>query len=352
MKFIIHLPLAAILGFVLQIIIHEIGHFIGGLITGWRFLFIQIFNLVVLQKDNKISFMVSRDIGFKCIMAPLNLSQDAYMYTIGGCLFNLMSGLFGLIFAFILPISFIVWAYLWCFSVFGIGMFIINGVFSRKKSYVCSDKTCFNLLRSNNLNKICHNAQLIIAKHLMQGLTYKNMGNELICLCPDNANNDILAYQAVLEFYYHLDDGDFLKARLALEKVKNKDVLCREIEDVIEMELAYLSMINDIRMITELLCNAKKELFLNKINDIGRIIMDHERKGDIHSERVVVVFNTYKLLFSDNIFNAVNYLDKASKSVTGTKFIYNGEKYFCAKQLESIRKYLIGAAIYKRKMLA
>ena len=64
-RILLHIIPAIAIGFIVQIVLHEIGHLIGGLLTGWRFLYMQLYTLV-LKRDNKgLKLVVVRDKGFK-----------------------------------------------------------------------------------------------------------------------------------------------------------------------------------------------------------------------------------------------------------------------------------------------
>ena len=60
---------------------------------------------------------------------------------------------------------------------FAIGIFIMNGTSSIKR--LCNDKACYNLLKSNNRARVLHNIQLLIAKQLIKGLCYSEIGMSL-----------------------------------------------------------------------------------------------------------------------------------------------------------------------------
>lgn len=63
---------ALFIAFVLQIIVHEGGHLVGGLLTGYRFVSFRIFTLTLLRRDGR--FIVRRfnipGTGGQCIMLP------------------------------------------------------------------------------------------------------------------------------------------------------------------------------------------------------------------------------------------------------------------------------------------
>lgn len=328
-------------GFIVQILIHEIGHLIGGIITGWKFLFIQVYRLVLKRTNKGLKFDVVKDRGFKCILYPESIDAKALLYTMGGCIINLVTGAIGLIILILVPMPPVEWLYMWCFSAFGIGMYIVNGRANIKR--VCNDKACNNLIKTDHQTSICHNAQLIVAYHLMKGMTYRNIGDEIICLCPEVASNDIEAYQAVLEFYYYLDVGNHLKMGRALNKIRNRDNISEEVADIIEMEFLYVRLLLAIKLNIEKTDSNKASNIVFNLNDIEKCIKDHENKGDIHSLRIKAVFKAYRKYMTGAVSEAVEILDKAIKLVERSSYVYEGEKKFSIRQLSYIKKCLNAA---------
>ena len=81
-----------------QLVIHEAGHLVFGLATGYRFNSYRIFNLMWLKEDGKIRFrkLSVAGTGGQCLMNPPDL-QDGKMpvmlYNFGGAILNLISAL-------------------------------------------------------------------------------------------------------------------------------------------------------------------------------------------------------------------------------------------------------------------
>lgn len=322
----LHLIPAVVSGFVLQTILHELGHLLGGLITGWRLLYIQIYRLVIKRGSGIVRISVVEERGFKCIMCPSSINSRALLYTVGGCITNLVTGLAGFIIMLIMPFTPSLWIYLWCFSVFGVALFLVNGTGSIKR--VCNDKACYKLLKEDNHNRICHNGQLMVAKHLMEGLSYRNIGEELICLCPDLVCNDIQAYQTVLEYYYYLDKRNHMMIGPALNKIRNRGNISGEVLRIIELEEVYLRLVIGFGLFK---CKTERSIIIQE--DIDKYI----RKGDIHSLRVKAVYDAYQMLRKGELNTCVEMLDNAIDKMKSFSCVYEGERIFCVNQLRKIK---------------
>ena len=321
-EFIINLIPAIIAGFIIQVILHEIGHFIGGKVTGWSFLFIQIYRFLIRRTDKGLRLLITNDIGFQCIMYPGSINTKALIYTMGGCITNLLSALMGFILLFTVDVSPLMWLYVWCFSVFGIGLFFVNGRSSIKR--VCNDRACYNLLKINSQARLCHNSQLLIAKQLMKGLSYSEIGEEAICLCNDIAKNDIEAYQVVLEYYYYLDMGNYMILEQVLDKVRDKENISTELVHIIEMELIYVKLYLALRL--------HRKSYIN-LNDIEKAIKRYGKKGDIHTLRVGTVYKAYLYYVNQINQEAAIIIDSTINDIKKSKYIYEGDKVFCIRQL-------------------
>ncbi len=85
-----------------QIIIHEAGHMIGGLLTGYRFLFFRIGSTTLVRTDSrfKIRKLKVPGTGGQCIMVPPEMKYGDYpvvIYNLGGGLLNLIVSLISII---------------------------------------------------------------------------------------------------------------------------------------------------------------------------------------------------------------------------------------------------------------
>lgn len=89
--------------YLLHILIHEIGHLIFGLLSGYTFVSFRVGNLTIIQKDGKFKF-ASINIpgtGGQCLMSPPSYNDGYYpyvLYNLGGVLINLITSVIALFF--------------------------------------------------------------------------------------------------------------------------------------------------------------------------------------------------------------------------------------------------------------
>ncbi len=95
------------LGFIIQIALHEAGHLVFGLWTGYRFLSYRIFSLMWLRQDGRILFrrLSLAGTGGQCLLAPPDWSEDFpyVLYNLGGVLMNVITALLFWALAFLCP---------------------------------------------------------------------------------------------------------------------------------------------------------------------------------------------------------------------------------------------------------
>ena len=106
--YLIHLLIAIILSFIYSVIIHEFGHFVCGMISGYKFVSFRILNLLIFRdKDEKMKIkFVShnpRSLGQCLLYYPKESDKIPYkFYNYGGVIFNLISTVIFTVLAFVI----------------------------------------------------------------------------------------------------------------------------------------------------------------------------------------------------------------------------------------------------------
>jgi uncharacterized protein YlzI (FlbEa/FlbD family) len=342
----IHSVPAITVSFITQLLLHEVGHLLGGLFTRWHFIYLQLFNVVVIKRKRIFALKIVNSSNFQCIMNPESINSNPYIYTLGGCLMNLLLAILGLIVMIAESNSIIISLYSWSFFVMGLGFFIMNGVPRVKR--ICNDMACYQLLKKDSLTRQCHNAQLTAAKLLFEGFTYKQIGEEILSLPSDEAYNDILAYQAILEYYYYLDIEDNKSQKRALDKIKNESKSSNSTICYLHMELLYENLISQIKNNQQ---SSKDIDYVNidkatgyesviKIDEVEMFFLKCYIKGDVHMERVKAAYDVYKELINGNRERVKERIIEAIDYIRNMNCIYSGEKEFCIRQLRLLQAVL------------
>ena len=103
---IIFLFIAGVIAFILQVIVHEAGHLVFGLLSGYKFISFRVFDFKIIKDENgklKIRYERLAGTGGQCLMRAPEYVEGKFkykLYLLGGVTFNLV---FSIVFWLILP---------------------------------------------------------------------------------------------------------------------------------------------------------------------------------------------------------------------------------------------------------
>lgn len=222
-----------ILGFVLyfvfliaHIIIHEAGHLVCGLKSGYQFLSFRIFSLTLVKKDGKVhkrKYKISGTAG-QCLMYPPEKNADGSfpyaLYNLGGGLANLITSLPFVILAICVNDA-IVRTFSISFALSGILLAITNlipmdvGIQNDGLNLVSISKD--NYIRDSFYQQLKINAEMSNGKEITE---YDSQ----IFIVPEGKNdtNMITASNRFLLYYWFLAKQDFDSAYEELTKITEK----------------------------------------------------------------------------------------------------------------------------------
>ncbi|WP_138204110.1 hypothetical protein [Haloimpatiens lingqiaonensis] len=242
-----------VFAFMLQLILHEVGHLICGLWSGYEFVSFRIGTLTFVKDNGKIvtkKFTIKGTAGQCIMMPPKDKKHDCpyILYNLGGILMN----------AVITCLCIAI--YLWCpmpkilsiFFIFtaisGVYDLILNGI-PMKISGVCND--AYNLLsiKRDKIAKYSFYIALRVNGLLYEGVRIKDMPLEWFEL-PEGADlgNPIISSIEILKGNYYFDKKEFHKAKECYEKLLNNvPNLIKLYENEIKCELLFLEIIGDAR---------------------------------------------------------------------------------------------------------
>ena len=103
---IILLLIVGVIAFILHIIVHEAGHLVFGLLSGYKFVSFRVFDFKIIKDENgKLNFRYEKiaGTGGQCLMRAPEYVEGKFkykLYLLGGVIFNV---LFSIVFWLILP---------------------------------------------------------------------------------------------------------------------------------------------------------------------------------------------------------------------------------------------------------
>ncbi len=206
----------------LQIIVHEAGHLVFGLLSGYKFSSFRIGSVIFVKNDEKIKikrYSLAGTAG-QCLMTPPKAHDGKIpyvLYNLGGSLFNFISGSISLVLYLVLPetsfIAFLAgmntgWAYLMALS---------NGI-PLKLGLVNNDgHNVFSLGKNEAALKAFEN-QFRINDLVTRGVRLKDMPAALFELpAMEDMNNSLVSAGAVFTCNRLMDEHRFEEAKTLME---------------------------------------------------------------------------------------------------------------------------------------
>ncbi|MBQ8893860.1 MAG: M50 family metallopeptidase [Clostridia bacterium] len=172
--------LAALAAFYLQLILHEAGHLVFGLLSGYRFQSFRIGSLMLLKRRGKLhlTFYSLAGTAGQCLMSPPEMKEGklpVVLYNLGGVLMNLLVGAVCLILWFFSsgPLA----AFLYMMAVFSLLMLLTNGIPMRVDG-VDNDGQNVVSLRKNYPARRAFWIQLKISEMQAEGVAPRQMPAE------------------------------------------------------------------------------------------------------------------------------------------------------------------------------
>lgn len=117
----------------LQIIIHEAGHLVFGLLSGYSYCSFRIGSLVWIKVNGKIKFkrMSLAGTGGQCLMCPPDMADGKVpyvLYNLGGSIMNVLAGLLFLLLFFVFRDVYLLSSFLIGSAVIGFFFALTNGI--------------------------------------------------------------------------------------------------------------------------------------------------------------------------------------------------------------------------------
>ena len=258
---------------VAQIAIHEAGHLVAGLLSGYRFVSYRLFGLMWIRKDGRIRLkrFSLAGTGGQCLMDPPDMREGALkttLYNLGGVLANLLTA------ALALGMSFFVQnaaacALLRMFAVVGFSSVLINGIPMRA---INNDGANALDARRSEATRRAFWVQLKMNAYMAQGIRLKDMPAEWFEMPADDALNDMpQAAMGVLVCNRLMDEMRFDEAEAQIEHMLEKATGMAQIHRrLLILDDVYLRLLNG-EDVSELL-DASTVAFMKQMADYPSVL--------------------------------------------------------------------------------
>lgn len=235
--------LAYYVAMLLHTIIHEGGHMLFGLLTGYRFLSFRVLSFTIVKKDGRLirkKLKVAGTLG-QCLMCPPEWEEDkAYPYV----WYNLGGGLLNLVFcAFSVPLFFLhspLAAWIAGVFVFVGALFGLSNLIPMSLALPNDGKNCL-LCRKDRENQKAFYAQLKINAMLSDGTLLTDIPQELFCVGEGKPINPLTSFPRLMKVYRHWMLGEEEQAEACLAELEaSMDKLPVAFANTFDMERVYL----------------------------------------------------------------------------------------------------------------
>lgn len=323
--------ISIMLAYYINLCIHETGHMIFGLLTGYKFNSIRFGKIMFIKREGKIK-LAMYDLpgtGGQCIMTapdgdPENM--PVVLYNLGGLFMNLFVTIAG------------VGVYLVCkytstvagvigltFALTAFVLFMTNGV---PLAHMGNDGANTIILHKNKNARKAFYCQLESLKYLSEGMSICEMPKEIVDFDSTiSMDNPLITAQAVNYFSYLSGTKQYAKAKemaeFILENAKSINTIH---EKVLYGELIFLEAVINKNM------NAAKEIFKANEKDIKSMA------GLISIQRVLYAYYT---LVEPDEKTAAKYAKNFERSVK--QYPYPKDAEIEKEQFDMITAALTGA---------
>jgi len=212
--------------FYIQMIIHEAGHLIAGLLSGYKFSSFRIGSLMLLktQKGYSLKKYSLAGTGGQCLLIPPERKPDGSypykFYHLGGVLINLLTAILFLSLSKAAAAD-ICRTFLVNLSAMGFLCAVINGV-PAKISGIATDGYNFINIGKEPFALEAMWRQLKINEAQTEGIRLKNTPAEWFTVPEDaSKNNEIISSIVVFSANRAMDELDFAKAKEIISKIRS-----------------------------------------------------------------------------------------------------------------------------------
>lgn len=244
----------------IQIAVHEAGHLVCGLLTGYRFSSYRIGSFMWLKENGKIELkrFSLAGTGGQCLMLPPDMKDGKVsyvLYNLGGSLANLMFSL----------LSFV--GYLCCekdsvsgilcliLVLVGIGFALMNGIPLRLGGVDNDGKNACALGKESEA-LYSFWIQMKVNEQNARGIRLKDMPEEWFCFpSEEGLKNHMIVVLGTLQYNRQMDMHDFGKARETMARLLEEDTALMDLHrNLLKMDSIYLELIgeNDSQRIVEI----------------------------------------------------------------------------------------------------
>lgn len=236
----------------IHVILHEAGHLVFGLMTGYKFSSFRVGSLMLIKQDGVMRLKKTSlaGTGGQCLLYPPDMIDGKIpyvLYNLGGVFVNIIVALIALAVVFCTNNSYVADCCI-AFSLAGFGMAALNGI-PMKNSTICNDgSNTLTISRSPSSLKAFW-IQLKVSELISKGMRLKDMPSELFELGESSdLNNNMVSAVAVFNENRLMDEHRFIEANNALDRLLDGDAeLVGIYRFLLSCDRLYIELLNERR---------------------------------------------------------------------------------------------------------
>lgn len=208
----------------LQIVLHEAGHLLFGLLSGYQFASFRIGRFTWIKIDGKLRFKKYSlaGTGGQCLMCPPELvdgKMPVMLYNLGGSLNNIIVSLICIGLYFLPGVKAPFSVFLLMTAVIGVAFALMNGIPMRMGGVDNDGYNAFSLGKNRDALRAFW-IQLKIQEQVTQGVRLKDMPEEWFELpSEEGMQNSLIAALAVFSCNRLMDGHHFAEAQAQMQRL-------------------------------------------------------------------------------------------------------------------------------------
>lgn len=237
---------------ILHIIIHEAGHLVFALLSGYKFHSFRVSNLMLIKENGKLRlkrFSIPGT-GGQSLMIPPDMVDGKVpfkLYILGGLLMNIISIIISIIIAIVFSHNPLIFMFMNMFSTIGFTLAIINGIPMKTES-VNNDAYILLELSRNQEAMRAFWTHSKITEQISNGVELKDMPDEWFFIPSDESmKNSLISGTAVITCLRLINTEEFKAADELMEHILKFDSLAAFHRTLVVCERVYIELITQNR---------------------------------------------------------------------------------------------------------
>ena len=211
-----------------HMIIHEGGHLIFGLVSGYSFSSFRVLSFMLVKDEGKLKLkrLTIAGTGGQCLMSPPDMVDGklpVFLYNLGGSIMNIVFGCLFLALSLALPLHPIAAAVLMIFAVIGFALAVMNGVPMHMGEVDNDGYNAFSLGKDPQALRAFW-VQMKVNQQTSLGVRLRDMPEEWFALPSDDAmKNSMVAAIGVFAANRLMDQSRYIDADKLMEHLLTID---------------------------------------------------------------------------------------------------------------------------------